>query len=253
MKTRQITAILMAATLAAGTLAGCGSNKEGQNTSSAAAEATVSAEASTTSESSGTAASIDWANVTDWDSIEWTEEVEQSYYDYLEARENAYIDSLDSYTTIGDFTTEDINGNTVTKDSLVGGNDLTLINLMATWCNPCVNEMPELEKLREQYQEQGIKFDIVAVVMDTVNEDGSRNEEAIEDAQVLQQNSGAQFTFIIPDETYMNGRAGSTIAYPESFFVDKDGNIVSDAYLSASDLAGWTAIVDDVLSQMQSK
>lgn len=157
-----------------------------------------------------------------------------------------------AYSTVGTFTTQDIDGNEVTED-IFAEHELTLVNLMATWCNGCVNEMPELEALRAQYEAQGVDLGIVCVVMDTRDNDGSLNEEVIEDAQVLRQNSKAQFPFIVPDLTEFNGRAAQTVGFPETFFVDKEGNIVSRPYLGPSDLEGWTEIVEDVRSDLEAQ
>lgn len=41
---------------------------------------------------------------------------------------------------------------------------VTLVNLWATWCKPCVHEMPALEKLHQNYQDKGVK--IIALSLD---------------------------------------------------------------------------------------
>lgn len=41
-----------------------------------------------------------------------------------------------------------------------------LVNLWATWCKPCVNEMPLLEKLHQNYKDKGIK--VITLSMDEV-------------------------------------------------------------------------------------
>ena len=33
-----------------------------------------------------------------------------------------------------------------------------VINLWATWCGPCIREIPKLNKLVEKYQDQGVRF-----------------------------------------------------------------------------------------------
>lgn len=39
-----------------------------------------------------------------------------------------------------------------------------LVNLWATWCAPCLKELPELAKLQEQYRDQGLQ--VLAVTLD---------------------------------------------------------------------------------------
>jgi thiol-disulfide isomerase/thioredoxin len=42
--------------------------------------------------------------------------------------------------------------------------EVVLVNLWATWCAPCLREIPELMRLRENYQDKG--FRLIAVAMD---------------------------------------------------------------------------------------
>lgn len=47
------------------------------------------------------------------------------------------------------FSTTDLEGNTVTND-IFSQADLTVVNFWGTFCNPCINEMPELAKWNEE-------------------------------------------------------------------------------------------------------
>ena len=51
-----------------------------------------------------------------------------------------------------------------TKLAPVAGKQLTLVNLWATWCSPCVGEMPALSKLHEKYKARG--FQVVGIDVD---------------------------------------------------------------------------------------
>ena len=44
-----------------------------------------------------------------------------------------------------------------TKLGPLAGKQLTLVNLWATWCTPCVGEMPALSKLRDKYKARGVE------------------------------------------------------------------------------------------------
>lgn len=157
-------------------------------------------------------------------------------------------DRLEDIATLGTFETRDVFGERYTQEWFQDY-DLTLVNVFATWCSPCVQEMPELEKLRSQYAQAGIKLGVVAVVLDGVTDYGV-DEDTLELAKTLHQRAGAQFPFLLPDETAFNGRLTGIEAVPESFFVDSKGNIVSEAYVGANSLEEWSHIVDEELAKL---
>lgn len=150
-------------------------------------------------------------------------------------------------TSVGDFESKGIDGETYTKD-VFSKYDLTLVNIFTTWCSPCVNEIPELEKLYEEMKEKGVG--VVGVVLDTVGEDGKQDEDSVKKAEVLQEKTKASYPFLIPDSTMMNGRLNGINAFPETFFVDKDGNIVGETYSGSHDLKEWEEIVEKELANV---
>lgn len=152
----------------------------------------------------------------------------------------------ENVSSVGTFATEDIFGNSYTQE-MFKEYDLTLVNAFATWCSPCVEEMPELEKLQKALQEKGIKFQVAAVVMDTKTETGT-DPGAVENAKLLAQRSGATFPFLMPDSGNMNQRLKGLESFPESFFVDRDGNIVGKTYYGANTFEDWMKIVEEELA-----
>lgn len=147
-------------------------------------------------------------------------------------------------TSVGKFESTGIDGETYTQD-VFSKYDLTLVNVFTTWCSPCVKEIPELEKLYEEMKEKGVG--VVGVVLDTIGDDGKQSDESIEKAKVLQKKTKASYPFLIPDSTMMNGRLNGVSAFPETFFVDKNGNIVGETYTGSHDLDEWKEIVEKEL------
>ena len=150
-------------------------------------------------------------------------------------------------TSVGEFQAAGVDGETYTQD-VFSKYDLTLVNIFTTWCSPCVQEIPELEKLYEEMKDKGVG--VLGVVLDTVGEDGQQDEEAVQKAQLLQKKTNASYPFLIPDSTMMNGRLNGVTAFPESFFVDKNGNIVGETYTGGHDLDGWKEIVEAELANV---
>lgn len=148
--------------------------------------------------------------------------------------------SGENATSVGKFETTGIDGDTYTE-KVFSDHDLTLVNIFTTWCSPCVNEIPELEKLYQEMKDSGIG--VVGVVLDAVDEDGKQDEDTVKKAEILREKTKASYPFLIPDSTMMNGRLKNINAFPETFFVDKDGNIVGDTYTGSHSLSEWEDIV----------
>lgn len=151
-------------------------------------------------------------------------------------------------TSVGEFTTQDVNGNTYTQE-IFQDYDLTLINVFTTWCSPCVAEIPDLEKLYQTMADKGVN--VVGVVLDVLDENGEIEQESLERAQLLAEKTGATYPFLLPDTTYMNGRLTGIQAFPETFFVDKNGNIVGETYSGSGSLEDWISVVEKELSHLK--
>ena len=149
--------------------------------------------------------------------------------------------------TVGKFETKGVDGKDYTE-KVFSDYDLTLVNIFTTWCSPCVNEIPELEKLYEEMKEKGVG--VVGVVLDTVGDDGKQDDATVKKAGVLQEKTKASYPFLIPDSTMINGRLNGISAFPETFFVDKEGNIVGETYSGSHSLDEWKEIVEKELANV---
>ena len=149
---------------------------------------------------------------------------------------------------VGKFEMTGIDKKTYTED-MFSEYDLTLVNVFTTWCSPCVNEIPELEKLYQELKDQGVG--VTGVVLDTADSEGNQDEQAIKKAELLQEKTKATYPFLIPDENMMNGRLQGISAFPETFFVDKNGNIVGETYSGSHTLEEWKEIVEKELSAIK--
>ncbi|MCK5313994.1 MAG: TlpA family protein disulfide reductase [Anaerolineales bacterium] len=111
-----------------------------------------------------------------------------------------------------DFSLETIHGETVTLSELQGRP--VIINLWASWCPPCRAEMPALQNVYEDYQDQGL----VVLAVNATDQDNL--DEAIEFAQEH------WLTFpVLLDVTGMVSRMYKLQSLPTTFFVDDTGVI----------------------------
>ena len=153
----------------------------------------------------------------------------------------------EAVASVGKFESTGIDGDTYTE-KVFSDYDLTLVNIFTTWCSPCVNEIPELEKLYEEMKDKG--GGVVGVVLDAADEDGNQDEDTVKKAEILREKTKASYPFLTPDSTMMNGRLKGISAFPETFFVDKNGNIVGETYTGSHSLDEWKEIVEKELANV---
>jgi len=110
-----------------------------------------------------------------------------------------------------EFTTKDLNGNEIDSASLFGQADVTMVNVWQTGCYPCVEELPELQKLADEYADKGCQ--VVTYCIDTVNDD------TINRASEL--TSDCSFVTLVQNSDLDN--AVEIEATPTSYFVNRDG------------------------------
>lgn len=153
-----------------------------------------------------------------------------------------------SGTSVGDFTTQDVYGNSFDKE-MFQDYDLTLVNVFTTWCTPCVEEMPDLEKLYQQMKDKDVN--VVGVVLDVLNEKGEIVQSDLERAQTLVERTGVTYPVLLPDSTYMNGRLTGIEGFPETFFIDKNGNLIGNTYSGSRSLEDWLSIVEQEIASLK--
>src|SRR6266542_1915631 len=91
---------------------------------------------------------------------------------------------------------------------------VTLVNIWATWCEPCKVEMPSMQRLYDSLGPRGFK--IAAVSIDEGDPTDVRNF-----GQAL------HLTFdLLQDRSTAIQQAYQTTGVPESFLIDRDGRIV---------------------------
>lgn len=149
-----------------------------------------------------------------------------------------------SAPTFGEFETEDVHGTEYTQD-LFADHDLTLVNIMATWCTPCISEMPELQEIAQNMEREGVG--VVGVILDARSDStGETDTEAIDAAKQLEQLTGVSYPLLVPDEGFLDGWAARVQVVPTTYFVDSAGRIVAGPIEGSRDVEAWTAVIDEV-------
>ena len=147
---------------------------------------------------------------------------------------------------LSDFTATDLEGNSV-DSSIFADYDLTMVNVWATYCGPCLREMPDLGELADEYEDRGVR--VVGLVIDTLNADGSINPEQVETARAIVDSTGADYLHILPSADLM-GVVYQISSVPTTFFVDSEGNQVGYAYVTAMEREQFVEIIDAALAEV---
>lgn len=126
------------------------------------------------------------------------------------------VDSGDTLPRVGqplaDFTLSDLEGRTVQLSALRG--KVVFINVWATWCQPCIDEMPTIQRLYDLLHARGLE--VLAVSLDPLGEQ-----------KVAPFMRDYQLTFpALLDAASSVERLYGTAGVPESFIVDKRGLLV---------------------------
>ena len=156
-------------------------------------------------------------------------------------------DSQNAVTDLSNLQTKDIDGKEFSGKNF-SDYDLTMVNVFATWCSPCVQEIPDLAEIQKEMKDKGVN--IVGVVTDTVDQTGE-NREALEKAKLIRERSKAEYPFLIPDQNNFNGRLSGIQAFPETFFVDKKGQIVGETYSGSRNKKAWIEIIEKELAKVK--
>lgn len=150
---------------------------------------------------------------------------------------------------LSSFTAVDLNGEE-RDETIFEGYKLTMVNIWATYCAPCIREMPDLGVLHQEYEEEG--FQIVGVVADAMKLDFKPDETVAEEARAIVEETGADYLHLIPSLDIYRAKIQYMIGVPETIFVNEKGEQVGDSYLGAKSMAEWQEIIEQLLQETES-
>jgi peroxiredoxin len=111
-----------------------------------------------------------------------------------------------------DFTLQTPDGESLTLSDFRG--QPVLVNLWASWCGPCRAEMPAMERVFQEYKDQGVA--ILAV--------NATNQDSVNAAVSFADQNGLTFPLLMDVDGSVS-RSYELRALPSSFFIDRDGVI----------------------------
>lgn len=131
------------------------------------------------------------------------------------------------------FDTVDIYGNHVDNEMLKDYR-LIMLNLWEPWCGPCVNEMPELSELYEDYKDQGL---LIVGAYTTFEMDS--------EAKAIVEKLGISYPIIKCNKSIYTLEQDYV---PATFLLDRNGNVITEEPFAGSDsYSGWESVIQEYL------
>lgn len=112
-----------------------------------------------------------------------------------------------------DFELSSLNGETVRLSDFVG--QPVLVNFWASWCVPCRYEMPELVRIYETYQDEGL---IIIAINMTFQDDQNALRDFVDEFEL-------PFPVLLDEDGEITNERYGVLGVPMTFFIKSDGRI----------------------------
>lgn len=141
-----------------------------------------------------------------------------------------------------EFEASTITGETVTDDCF-GESRLTMLNIWATYCNPCLSEMPDLGAIAAAYDPA--EFQMYGIISDVTAES---EDAVIQEAMDLIEQTGAAYSHLLLNESLYINLVGAASAVPTTFFVNQKGEVLGYV-VGARSKEVWEEVINELLEQ----
>lgn len=150
------------------------------------------------------------------------------------------IETITDGSAQGYFTTTDLDGNEVTQE-IFTESKLTVVNVWATYCGPCIREMPDLGELADEYDSTEVQ--IIGIPSDAGSQD------YIDYAKSLIEQTGADYVHLLPTQEVYDWGLYDLQYVPTTFFVNSEGEII-DTVVGSMSKEDWKILINDKLASL---
>ncbi|WP_099189653.1 TlpA family protein disulfide reductase [Tepidibacter mesophilus] len=140
------------------------------------------------------------------------------------------------------FETKTIEGDKI-ESSIFKDYKLTMVNVWATFCGPCISEMPDIQSLYEEVKKEDIN--VVGIISDTPDD-----ENEVLAKQILDK-KGVKYTNIIPDKKLSKGILKDISGVPTTIFIDSKGNMVGQPIVGSRSKEEYKKEIDKILESLK--
>lgn len=118
---------------------------------------------------------------------------------------------------------------------------ITMLNVWATYCNPCLAEMPDLGDIAESYDKAD--FQLIGIISDVME---NSPQEDIQNAKDLIRQTEADYPHLLLNQSVFDNLVGGVSSVPTTFFVNSKGEMLGYV-VGANDEDTWEQIIDELL------
>ncbi len=158
-----------------------------------------------------------------------------------EPKEEATVELPQLDGPVFDAETVTLDGETFNVLGFAREHDLTVVNFWATWCGPCVSEMPGLQSLHSRFEkgEDKASVAILGVCLDAENAG---------DVKAVLEYTGAAYPNVVFAQEML--QYVDLMYIPATVFLDRDGHIVGDPAVGAMDESMWLSEIEKRLETL---
>ncbi len=152
---------------------------------------------------------------------------------------------------MGGLDTVDLYGNKV-DESIMEGYDLVVVNMWATYCGYCIQEMPDMGRLAEEWKDKGVL--VLGMCCDLQYTSLEPDPVQLRLARSLVEDNGATtYTHLVPDEERLQNIYSLIQGYPAAILLNSKGEMLGEPVYGAIPYESWNEGLASVLTQLQSE
>lgn len=118
----------------------------------------------------------------------------------------------DAFSVELDFALKDLDENEVTITQFE--DQVRVVNFWATWCGPCVAEIPDFQAFHEKYEDQGVK--VIGIALD---------KEGAEIVRPFVEEMDMTYLTLIDTDGMSAAKFGGVYGIPTTFIIDREGMV----------------------------
>ncbi len=174
-----------------------------------------------------------------------TEAAEQELMQTVETEEETTEEATQEEPYVVSFEANTIEGEAMSSE-IFANSRVTMINVWATYCNPCLSEMPDLGEIATAYDAE--EFQMIGIISDVA--EGASEDDIANAKELIEQTEAGSYSHLLLNESLYTNLVGGVNSVPTTFFVNQKGEMLGYA-MGAQSKETWESIINDLLSSCE--